>query len=89
MNRIRCFDCKYFSPSAAGSSAENLTEKDWDEAMLGECRRCPPRVGKYLGEGVLVDGYDYGQWPLVLASDWCGAFESCERAHAERAKART
>ncbi|GEM_PF-2144725 len=86
MNRTYCFDCKHFCPDRTGASSETLTEKDWDEVMRGECRRYPPHVGKYLGEDVLANGYDYGQWPLVLASDWCSAFQPCERALAADAK---
>ncbi|NUQ10807.1 MAG: hypothetical protein HUU26_00550 [Gemmatimonadaceae bacterium] len=58
---------------------DDLTEQDWDEGLEGECRRNPPCVGRFRGEDEHLQ-YDYGQWPLVQAVNWCGAFEPCRRA---------
>lgn len=81
-----CFDCKYFCPEAGKASVDDLAEKDWNEAMPGECRRHAPRVGQYLGEDHPFNSYDYGQWPMVQASNWCGEFVLCERAQQDQAK---
>ncbi len=73
----RCFDCRFFSPGGY-KTADELREEEWDECLEGECRRNPPRVGRFRGEDEHLQ-YDYGQWPLVQAANWCGAFEPCQR----------
>ncbi len=77
-----CFDCRFFCPEKTGClSAGDLKESDWDESLTGECRRHAPQVGRFRGEQEPLQ-YDYGQWPLVLACNWCGEFQPCDRARA-------
>jgi len=73
-----CFNCRFFAPDCY-RLADELTEDEWDAGLEGECRRDPPQVGRFRGEDEHLQ-YDYGQWPLVLAVNWCGAFEPCRRA---------
>lgn len=74
----RCFDCRFFCREGI-DKADELTAEDWDECLEGDCRRSPPVVGRFRGEDEYLR-YDYGQWPLVQAVNWCGAFEPCQRA---------
>lgn len=74
-----CFDCRFFCTFDGDARADDLTQADRQESLQGHCRRNPPIVGHFRGEGQSLE-YDYGQWPLVLGGDWCGRFEPCERA---------
>ena len=86
-----CFDCRFFATLRLERAADlplEKREKYIDECIGGHCRRSPPSVGHFIGEGDTLE-YDYGQWPKVMADDWCGAFESCQRnttKHTEPAK---
>jgi hypothetical protein len=75
---VQCYDCRFFSTLDDGVGANSLMQADPDKCLQGHCRRNPPAVGHFRGEDEDLD-YDYGQWPLVLSCDWCGAFEACQR----------
>ena len=74
-----CFDCRFFCTFDGETRADDLTQSDLHECLQGHCRRNTPMVGHFRGEDQALE-YDYGQWPLVLGSNWCGRFEPCERA---------
>ena len=81
MQRL-CFDCEFFCPEAGVCrSSDDLTDGDWDECLEGECRRRPPVVGDLVQDS--RDPSDswraYGEFPRVLAADWCGKFKPCAR----------
>jgi hypothetical protein len=79
-----CFDCYYFQPEGKGS-ADELEEKDWNGGVLeGECRRRTPNVGMLLEQAEIGPFHHYGEWPRVLAADWCGEFLSKHGVEAER-----
>ncbi len=73
-----CFDCVHFTPG--GTRRNDLTEEQWDECLEGECHRHTPHLGPVFKDR---DGDTYrhfGQWPRVMAGDWCGEFESRYKA---------
>lgn len=69
-----CFDCDYFQLDKY--LGQEHTEADWDLGRAeGECRFNPPVIGPEIerdGESVRL----YGEFSLVLATDWCGQFQS-------------
>jgi hypothetical protein len=69
-----CFDCRYFR-MVGRDDPEELVESDWkDGCCEGECRRHPPQVGK-LARDLHGDEFrQYGDFPKILGSDWCGEF---------------
>ena len=75
-----CCYCIFFV-TLDGDHAASLRPADQAECLQGHCRRNPPSVGRFRGEDEDLE-YDYGQWPLVLSSDWCGAFEPCRQKRA-------
>lgn len=79
-----CFDCRFFTALALAIRSDDFDPIDRDKTLQGHCRRNPPVVGHYRGEGKDLE-YDYGQWPLVLSDDWCGAFEPCQRVSRDNA----
>ncbi len=72
-----CFSCRYFRPEGL-DYADELTEDDWDACMDGECRRNPPQVGDFIKAGTIDEERWYGNFPRVMACDWCGAYEPCQ-----------
>ena len=80
-----CFDCRFFTTLDDDTRAADLMPSERERCPQGHCRRNPPAVGRFRGEDEDLE-YDYGQWPLVLTCDWCGAFEPCERAMDARAE---
>lgn len=86
MIACRCFDCRFFATLDEDIPADDLTPAQQDECLQGRCRRNPPTIGHFRGEDEDME-YDYGQWPLVLSGDWCGAFEPCQRAIQSEAQA--
>jgi hypothetical protein len=66
---------------------EEIVELDWkDGCCEGECRRHPPRVGR-LGRDCHGDEFrEYGDFPKVLGSDWCGEFAARPSPSAETAQ---
>jgi len=73
MTQSFCLDCRFFSTDDGVRSAD-LAPVKHDECLQGHCRRNPPTVGHFRGENLSLE-YDYGQWPIVLSTDWCGAFQ--------------
>ncbi len=69
-----CFDCQFFTTLDDDTPAACLEPSDRQKCLQGLCRRNPPAVGRFRGEDESLP-YDYGQWPLVLSCDWCGAFK--------------
>ena len=66
-----CLHCRFFNLD----DEENPDDRNKpDHCLQGYCRVNPPTVGRYLGKENGL-GYDYGQWPVVLSVDWCGAFQ--------------
>lgn len=74
MDQPACFNCRFFVPE---SSAHNdLTQAQWDDGLEGECRRHTPTLGIMLTDRHGDEFRHYGEWPKVMAGDWCGCFES-------------
>lgn len=82
-----CLDCRFFATLDDETRAADLSIADRDNCLQGLCRRNPPTVGRFRGEEESLE-YDYGQWPLVMSGDWCGAFEPCRRALCDSAPRR-
>lgn len=74
MMMVRCSDCRFFCTRDDEIHSDDLTDRG--RCLQGRCRRNTPTVGHFRGEDEYLE-YDYGQWPLVLSCDWCGAFEPC------------
>jgi hypothetical protein len=79
MTQPLCVDCRFFTTLDDDTRAAELTAAGREMCLQGLCRRNPPTVGRFRGEQESLE-YDYGQWPLVLSCDLCGAFEPCRRA---------
>jgi len=73
-----CFYCFYFTP--ASIDRNSLTEEKWDDCMEGECRRHVPHLGQLLTDRHGEEFRHYGEWPRVLAGDWCGEFRPRRQA---------
>ncbi len=69
-NARMCFDCRFFSTGRLSP----LTEKDWDEALPGECRRYPPQIGDMVKNKHGDEEHWFGEFPKVMAGEWCGEF---------------
>lgn len=69
MEEPLCFDCRFFVPE--GSFHNELTEDQWDECLEGECHVAPPVLGQMLKDRHGDPFRDFGEWPKVMASDWC------------------
>ena len=67
-----CFDCRFFVPE--GRLHNDLTEDQWDDCLEGTCRAEPPSLGELLADRHGERFRHYGEWPKVMASDWCGRF---------------
>ncbi len=67
-DRMFCEDCRYFQPDDELS----LTVPWTDEALPGECRCNPPVVGDVILVGTDEEQRWFGNFPRVMASDWCG-----------------
>ena len=74
-----CFDCRFFVPDHR--TGNDLTEDDWDECLPGECRRLPPALGDLVEDRYGDKDRCFGQWPKVIASDWCG---ECQQGNARQ-----
>lgn len=74
MNVPCCFDCRFFAPH--GAQHNDLTENQWDECLEGECHRNCPDLGNTLVDRHGDEGRAFGEWPKVLAADWCGRFRA-------------
>ena len=68
-----CFDCNFFELD--NGIARGHTESDGAAGHTeGECRFNPPVLGPEIerdGETIRL----YGEFPLVLGTDWCGRFQ--------------
>jgi len=73
MDNPFCFHCRFFAPDEAGHG--NAAHGHWDECMEGECRHDTPRLGDLLVDRHGDAFRHFGQWPKVMAGDWCGRFE--------------
>ena len=73
MDNPFCFYCRFFAPDDAGHG--KAAPGQWDECMEGECRRDTPRLGDLLVDRCGDAFRHFGQWPKVMAGDWCGRFE--------------
>jgi len=74
MTRPYCFHCRYFVPE--GMDHNELPDGDVDETIAGECRRHTPVPGAQEDDPRRVN---YAYWPAVIATQWCGEFERCNR----------
>jgi len=79
----RCFDCRFYSPGDYGcpmDEEESQIPKDGDDCLPGVCRRHPPLLGELVvNERDKEPWRTYGEWPKVMACDWCGEFQRRER----------
>jgi len=75
-----CFDCKFFHVV----SGKELTEDDWREDLDGECRRHTPALGEIITRQDGDEERWYGEWPRVMAGNWCGEFEPREAREAQQ-----
>lgn len=73
MTAACCFDCRFFAPDHR--TCNDLTEDEWDECLPGECRRRCPALGPMVTDRYGDEQRHFGEWPKVLASDWCGEFQ--------------
>jgi hypothetical protein len=74
MNDSCCFDCVFFAPG--GSQHNNLTEDQLDDCLEGECHRNCPTLGDMSTDRHGDEFRCFGEWPKVLAGDWCGRFRA-------------
>ncbi len=77
MNEPACFDCVYFVPFSSWHN--HLTEEQWNEGLEGECRRHVPHLGEELTDRHGDTFRHFGEWPKVMACNWCGEFISRHR----------
>lgn len=86
--QMMCYNCRFFSPGEHGCASYELEQKlgEFEESLEGVCRRHFPRVGQLLKSQNGKEFYDYGVWPIVLASQWCGEFQPRARCHNGSAK---
>ena len=69
-----CWHCRFFEPSDPSS-----LEKPWtDETLPGECRLLPPQIGDLIKRGTDDEERWFGNFPRVMAGDWCGQFQPRE-----------
>lgn len=73
MNEPFCFGCQFFVREE--STHNDLTEEQWDSCLEGQCRAGLPVLGRMLKDRHGDPFRDFGEWPKVMASDWCGKFE--------------
>jgi hypothetical protein len=73
MNPLRCRNCRFFQLDETQTASEVF--KDWEEMKEGECRAEPPRLGEMLTDRDGETFRHFGQWPRVMAIDWCGRFD--------------
>ena len=68
---VSCWHCSFFHPEGIVSRQQPL----FDEAQPGECRIYPPQVGDLIHRGTDDEQRWYGNFPRVMAGDWCGQFQ--------------
>jgi len=68
-----CFLCRFFSLCNTDVRSSGIPLDELGD-VRGFCRINPPTVGRFCGPELKLE-YDYGQWPIVQPSDWCGAFQ--------------
>ncbi len=68
-----CFDCRFFVPE--GKLHNDLAEEQWAESLAGECRRLCPALGPMVTDRHGDQFRHFGEWPRVMAAEWCGRFE--------------
>lgn len=61
-----CCDCRFFE-TCLGLDRDQSPE---DECQQGECRRHPPVIDHVSRDAAV----NYAEFPIVVASDWCGEF---------------
>ena len=74
---IECFNCRFFSREDTGrpTDAHEVIPEGQSVSAEGECRRKPPRHGNTIIRKDRSEFICFGDWPKVLADDWCGEFE--------------
>ncbi len=80
---MTCYHCRFFSPGEVGcpSYLHGQEIGDFEESKEGICRRHTPRHGKTIQRSNGDDFISFAEWPKVMASDWCGEFESRTQHH--------
>ena len=68
-----CWHCRLFEPTHPVAH-----EKPYDETLPGEARPHPPLVGDLIKRGTDAEGRWFGNFPRVMAGDWCGQFQPRE-----------
>ena len=79
----RCFECRFYSPGDYGCPMDEEDIEippEGDDCLPGVCRRHPPLLGELVEKAEYAELWrSYGEWPKVMACDWCGDFERLER----------
>lgn len=65
-----CWDCRFFEPEGV----VDLSQPWPDESYAGDCRFHPPQVGDLIKRGTEDEERWFGNFPRVMACDWCGQF---------------
>ncbi|MBI1367150.1 MAG: hypothetical protein GC162_00700 [Planctomycetes bacterium] len=73
MKRMICVDCRHFEPYGRIDPDAPL-----DPYAEGECRRQCPALGPMITDRHGDEFRHFGEWPKVLACDWCGEYTPCE-----------
>ena len=72
MSVDKCFCCRFFIPDGMlFSQLRGVPPKD---CLDGECHRHGPELGVVLVDPDGDEFRHYGEWPKVMADDWCGEF---------------
>ncbi len=77
MKGVCCYNCRFFSLGEHGSPAyesENLS-KEFEDDWEGICKFNPPVLGELMRDREGDDFRHYGEWPKIMAGEWCGKFE--------------
>jgi hypothetical protein len=77
-----CWDCLFFEPEGP----VDVTVPYTDECEAGFCHRHPPQVGELVKTLNGSEFRCYAEFPKVMASDWCGAFQARQDASCDARK---
>lgn len=72
---MRCRDCRYFQPNPPADRPGDLAAALNGGSNGGECHRRPPAFGPLVEA---IGTRTLGEFPRILAADWCGEFSPRE-----------